>query len=64
MYIHLYIKYVYIYINILKYSVYMFVGSVDQLYCYQQRGLDNKEIHLNLCNILSMFIFNEFYFFA
>ena len=29
-----------------------------------QRGLNKKEIYLNLCKIFSILIFNEFYLFA
>ena len=29
-----------------------------------QRGLNKKEIQLNLCNIFSIFIFNELYLFT
>ena len=31
---------------------------------YYQAGLDKKDIQLNLCNICSILIFNEFYIFA
>ena len=29
--------------------------------CYNQGGLNKKEVQLNLCNTFSILIFNEFY---
>ena len=30
----------------------------------EQRGLNEKELQVNLCNMFSIFIFNEYYLFA
>ena len=57
-----------------KYDQLFFLGNFNagvedssvQNFCssFNQGGLNKKEIQLNLCNIFSIFMFNELYLFA